>query len=215
MHVVITEEAAKAKAKALRLALADKGITLNNQACLDVIARVEGEKNWPAMNAKQNQQAQAKAPAPAVSAAAPATHFGGISLAELKKRWTSRPPKPVNLLDSPPDPTASNLPFEPSYLGAGQGRGHLSSYPHHLVFVNPEGNPVHRDWYKTKAQARAAAVDWGLPSEGFCTEYTNIMWPEPAESGEFTARLLNRTVGPDSEVSFDFPVAPDGKKDSL
>jgi hypothetical protein len=54
MHPVITEEAAKAKAKALRKALADKGVELNHQACIDVISRVEGEKGWAALNAKQN-----------------------------------------------------------------------------------------------------------------------------------------------------------------
>lgn len=62
MQNVITEEAAKAKAKALRAALADKGVELNHQACLDVISRVEGEKGWSALNAKQNQ-VSAKAPA--------------------------------------------------------------------------------------------------------------------------------------------------------
>jgi hypothetical protein len=55
MYPVITEEAAKAKAKALRKALSEKGIELNHQACIDVISRVEGEKGWAALNAKQNR----------------------------------------------------------------------------------------------------------------------------------------------------------------
>jgi hypothetical protein len=60
MHPVITEEAAKAKAKALRKALAEKGVELNHQACIDVISRIEGEKGWSALNAKQNRSVKQK-----------------------------------------------------------------------------------------------------------------------------------------------------------
>lgn len=62
MHPVISEEAVKAKAKALRKALAAKGVQLNHQACIEVMAYVEGEKNWAALNAKQNR-ASVQAPA--------------------------------------------------------------------------------------------------------------------------------------------------------
>lgn len=62
MQPVISEEAVKAKAKALRKALAGKGVQLNHQACIEVMALVEGAKNWAALNAKQNQ-ASVQAPA--------------------------------------------------------------------------------------------------------------------------------------------------------
>jgi len=70
MHPVISEKAVKAKAKALRAALADKGIVLNHQACVEVMARVEGEKSWAILNAKQNQTVVPVPAAPAEQAKA-------------------------------------------------------------------------------------------------------------------------------------------------
>lgn len=55
---VITEEAAKAKSRALCVALRELGIVadLKPRQALEVIARLENEKNWATLNAKQNAQ---------------------------------------------------------------------------------------------------------------------------------------------------------------
>ncbi|MBC8740396.1 hypothetical protein F6X40_27445 [Paraburkholderia sp. UCT31] len=61
-NLVITEEAAKAKATALQNALKDLGIVgdLSRPKALEVIARLENEKNWSVLNAKQNAARKAQ-----------------------------------------------------------------------------------------------------------------------------------------------------------
>jgi ribosomal protein L37AE/L43A len=65
---VITEEAAKAKARALCAALAELGVVsdLKPRKALEVVARLENEKNWSTLNARQKAQAGTKAKAPPV-----------------------------------------------------------------------------------------------------------------------------------------------------
>jgi hypothetical protein len=57
---VITEEVAKAKARALCTALAELGVVsdLKSRKALEVIARLENEKNWSTLNARQKAQAR-------------------------------------------------------------------------------------------------------------------------------------------------------------
>ena len=50
---LITERAAKAKARVLRIALGELGMPLKQAQALEVIARLEGENDWQTLNAKQ------------------------------------------------------------------------------------------------------------------------------------------------------------------
>lgn len=60
MPQIITEAAAKAKAKALRLKLNSMGFAIGHQQALEVVASLENETGWSSLNAKQNQAAAPK-----------------------------------------------------------------------------------------------------------------------------------------------------------
>lgn len=62
MRHVISEEIAKARAKALRLKLSEMGIAIKHSQALEVIAALENEKGWSALNAKQNVAPPASPP---------------------------------------------------------------------------------------------------------------------------------------------------------
>ena len=80
MTAVLTEEAAKAKARALSKGLTELGVSLRHTQVLELIARLEGETSWSALNAKQRRRgrgAKAPAPVPIKAALAPVPHLVG------------------------------------------------------------------------------------------------------------------------------------------
>lgn len=190
MSILITEEAAKAKAKALRQILAEKGVPLNHQACLDVIARIEGETNWPAMNAKQVAAARTKHAA-----------SGSSAISSAHNRSLPAPasrPVAIAVEQTRADFCAPNRPlqsgFEPSFFHAPAG-SNVEDYPHEVTFRNPEGNRVHLDYYKTKAQAEAEMTAWGPREEGFCADYA-FLPDSDIPASEFDYRFKVRFTRP-------------------
>ena len=199
MHALITEEAAKAKAKALRQILAEKGVPLNHQACLDVIARIEGETNWPTMNAKQVAAARAKPQSkqtPPVTAAASPKQGASINAKSVAVTQT------LADLQANPVPRAGG--FEPSFFYS-HGGANIADYPHEVTFRNPEGNRVHLDYYKTKEQAEAEMATWGPREEGFCADYAYLP-DSDIPASEFDYRFKVRFTRPDGSKFIDrFP----------